>query len=517
MSFASPASAQHKQEKHPEIGIERIDRPRRFDAIPTTPDEKFIQLKWKERAPDPKRKSEKKRRMVPELYLVFIPRSRLEPSAPGERRTTSRSSKKSKVVDDLPSWVRKEFRGVEAVAPGKGYPSGEYKAESWSLQTPAAGARDAVVSGWAHTWQDDQRTIALVGRCAAEDMQEMQSLWELTAKKLKLAPPRTTSRDDRQREQLLRDYERSKYRGIDYRMKVREDMVKPWKAEDTENYIVIYNTKDQPLVRKILRDLESLRKEFVRQFPPAGEVTAVSTVRVCKDRNEYIAYGGHPLTAGYWNYVEEELVLYDAEKQGAAAGLRDAMTFVVLYHEAFHQYIFYSCGGVSPHSWFNEGYGDYFGGALIKGGKVKNIGLNTMRAWTVEALAEGKTLYGSGGVRVKGLLDFEKMIRLPKSVYYSDRRGYATGWSMIYFLKSKEAQKRKDWAAILPTYFETLQKAWKRELKYVSDPGNVLARQPAVEAAREVAVKAAFEGIDLPELNQAWLRFTKKLNAKRPK
>ena len=50
--LASPATAQHKQEKHPEIGIERIDRPRRFDAIPTTPDEKYIQLKWIERAAD---------------------------------------------------------------------------------------------------------------------------------------------------------------------------------------------------------------------------------------------------------------------------------------------------------------------------------------------------------------------------------------------------------------------------------------------------------------------------------
>lgn len=515
--LASPATAQHKQEKHPEIGIERIDRPRRFDAIPTTPDEKYIQLKWIERAADPKRKSEKMRRFLPELYMVFIPRAKAGPTAPGERRTKSRSTKKVKFIDDLPSWVRHEFFGFEVMDPVPGYPSGDYKAESWSLMTPAKGKRESVIRGWAHTWQDDQHTIALVGRCAPEDMREMQALWEVTAKKMKLAPPRMSAADDRERVQLLRNYERSTYRGVDYRMKVREDMVKPWKAEDTENYIVVYNTKDQPLVRKILRDLEGLRDEYARQFPPIEEVTAVSTVRICKNKEEYIAYGGSPRTAGYWNYVTEELVLYDAEKQGGSAAARDAKTFVVLYHEAFHQYIFYSCGEVSPHSWFNEGFGDYFGGALLKGGKVKKIGTNPMRAWLVQTLAEGTPLYIGGLPKIEGLKTFEEMSHLPKSAYYSDPRGYATGWSMIYFLKSKTAQRNKQWAAILPTYFTTLQQAWQKELQHVSDPSNRLTRQPAAEAARKTALRAAFKGIDMNELNEAWIGFTRKLGVKRPK
>ena len=517
--LASPASAQHKQEKHPGIGVERIDRPRRFDAIPTTPDEKFIQLKWVERAPDLKRRSEKKRRFRPELYLVFIPK--LEVGGPAERRTQSKSKDKSEiepeVVSDLGSWVKLVNRNLSAESLGPGFKEDGYEVESWSIVGPRRQKGDRDLLGWAHTWEDEMRTIALVGHCYPEDVKELRKLWEVTARKIRLAAPKSSSADDREVRQLMRDYERSNYRGVEYRMKVRGGMVKPWKAEDTENFIVVYNTKDQPLVRKIVRDLETLREEYVRQFPPIGEVTAVSTVRICRDRLEYLAYGGNPGTAGYWNFVEEELVLYDAEKQGGDASLRDAKTFVVLYHEAFHQYIFYSCGGVSPHSWFNEGYGDYFGGALIKGGKVKKIGPNPMRAWVVETLAEGKKLYPRNGLPLEGLMSFEKMIRLPKSVYYFDKRSYSTGWSMIYFLKSKEVQRHKEWAAILPTYFEALQKAWQRELKYVSNPSNMLARQPAVEAAREVAVKAAFEGIDMFELNRAWLRFTQKLDVKRPK
>ena len=33
----------------------------------------------------------------------------------------------------------------------------------------------------------------------------------------------------------------------------------------------------------------------------------------------------------------------------------------MLYHEAFHQFIHYSAGELPPHSWYNEGHGDYFG------------------------------------------------------------------------------------------------------------------------------------------------------------
>jgi len=44
----------------------------------------------------------------------------------------------------------------------------------------------------------------------------------------------------------------------------------------------------------------------------------------------------------------------------------------VLYHEAFHQYIHYAVGDVAPHSWFNEGHGDYFAGHNYRGRKFKS-------------------------------------------------------------------------------------------------------------------------------------------------
>ena len=61
-------------------------------------------------------------------------------------------------------------------------------------------------------------------------------------------------------------------------------------------------------------------------------------------------------------------------------------TLAVLYHEAFHQYIYYSVGKVAPHSWFNEGHGDYYAGARYADKKF------TIRpfAWRVPAV------FGSG-------------------------------------------------------------------------------------------------------------------------
>ena len=72
---------------------------------------------------------------------------------------------------------------------------------------------------------------------------------------------------------------------------------------------------------------------------------------------------GNPRSAGYWNSRTEELVLFDAEEHERGKRPDDSGTFIVLYHEAFHQYIHYSTGELPPHSWFNEGYGDYFSGA----------------------------------------------------------------------------------------------------------------------------------------------------------
>jgi hypothetical protein len=58
-----------------------------------------------------------------------------------------------------------------------------------------------------------------------------------------------------------------------------------------------------------------------------------------------MSYGGPGGSAGYWNWGTQELVFFD-DKGGD--GRND--TWLVLNHEAFHQFIFYFYGNISPHS-----------------------------------------------------------------------------------------------------------------------------------------------------------------------
>jgi hypothetical protein len=185
----------------------------------------------------------------------------------------------------------------------------------------------------------------------------------------------------------------------------------------------------------------------------------------------------------------------------------DANTFVALYHEAFHQYIHYSCGEVPPHSWFNEGHGDFFSGATVKDGKVRSIGVNPWRAETIKLMVElGKTI------------PWKEIVHYEQKQYYDPKQVglcYAQGWSMIYFLrKSKVVEKRPEWARILPTYFSTLKSAYAHGLDALAAAGKKDDKAAVAKAgveAREKAVAAAFEGVDVDEIENAWIQFVKDL------
>jgi len=93
---------------------------------------------------------------------------------------------------------------------------------------------------------------------------------------------------------------------------VRRALVGDWGVTDTAHFIVVHHTSDGQLVRRVADELEILRSELMQRFPPDTELDALSTVRICRDRAEYLAYGGAPTTVGYWNASGRELVLYVA-------------------------------------------------------------------------------------------------------------------------------------------------------------------------------------------------------------
>ncbi|HVS18499.1 MAG TPA: DUF1570 domain-containing protein [Planctomycetota bacterium] len=502
----------YTKEKYPELGIE-LERPRDYEQIPTQPDEEFIVLHFAEKLP---KDSDERREVRPEVWVVsidFVPDpAALSPGSepgPGTGDETgeehSKDSGPGLPLNSLQRWL--ERRSPWTIVSSK--PAKDRKGWSASVHAlgPKPGVRD-LDDAWCFTYErPGERTVAFIAICAPEDLEQQQRIWRRMAERCDLSEPADTDV-----EKLQLKYARARLRGVDYRIGVRSKLVRGWKAEDTENFIIVHHTADQPLIRSLVADIESIRKEYMRLFPPVGEITAVSTVRVCKDREEYLAYGGAPTSAGYWNANTEELVFYDAA--ASAQGKRrsgDENTFIVLYHEAFHQFIHYSVGELPPHSWFNEGHGDYFSGADVHGGKVRKIGVNPWRIELIQSAIEKRK-----HVPWRDILAFEQA-----DYYRRDRAAlcYAQGWSMIYFLRtSRDAARHPQWSRMLDTYFEALKQDYARRIGELTAQGRASERDARAEAglaARKHALERACEGLDLDELEAAWADYVARIEFKR--
>jgi hypothetical protein len=228
-------------------------------------------------------------------------------------------------------------------------------------------------------------------------------------------------------------------------------------------------------------------KDWMDGLPPAParEKARCSVVRVCKNASEYHDYGGPPGSAGYWYNVTEELVVYDDQQYGGRNN-----TWAVVNHEAFHQFIFYFYGSISPHSWYNEGTGDFYAGYDYKAGKFKLKPFEWRETTIKEMIREGA--YAPLG----------KFVRLSQAQYYGnnklgppDEDGdptplpggalYAQGWSFVYFLRTGKGKAKNwdpRWESILDTYLATL----------------------AETGSTKKAVEKAFAGVDFERLEESW-------------
>jgi hypothetical protein len=528
-AVAAPVQGGYVTKKHPSRGID-FRKPKRWNKLPVQPTEEWIRFKLIEPVPEEKRDQ---RKIQPHIEIIDIPYvadagpltgvTGDAPAKPEEEVPAAEDGeeKDEKAEEEEPpppplnSWDRyleRELKGwnselVETLRP-KGRGDGVWERAVYhmtrSSKAKGRGARggNSQRAGYAYVWtRSRERIVVAFGQCAAGDLDELEPIFKEVGTELDLYEP-----DNREELKWRKRYERDGLRAIDYRTPVRIEATEDgWKVEDTENYIVVYNTSDQPLVRRIVKDLENIRKKYIELFPPSGPIEAVSTVRICSGMSEYYSYGGPRGSAGYWYDVTEELVLPDATKRKKGEKTDKSNTFIILYHEALHQYIHYSAGKLSPHSWFNEGYGDYFSGSEISGGKVKRIGLNPWRLGTIKS-----------AVSARKHVPLEKIIRYEQRDYYKNAGlCYAEGWSIIYFLNtSKVVARHEVWSEILTVYFETLKDAWASQLARLKDEGkeeDATARLAAEKEARVAAVDAAFEDVDIWELEEAWLEFVEEL------
>jgi hypothetical protein len=293
------------------------------------------------------------------------------------------------------------------------------------------------------------------------------------------------------------------------REQVRKSKLVPgWKCLDTRNYILVYHDEVEPsLVRAIGDQIEAIRAQLYEViFPPDRPIVDVSIVRVCKDRDQYMGYGAPGGSAGYWSPGEEELVFY--EDQG---NKKDSLR--VLYHEAFHQYIHYAVGEMAPHSWFNEGHGDFFAGHNYVGGKFQR-----------DVFQERVTL-AKEWKRNPKRPPLREWIAWTQAQYYGRNKegldglaNYALGWSLVYFLRTT---KKPEYQGVLDRYFKTLKGAvtrarhareeYDRKVKEATEKGTPFPERSATDAVGTPdqwlrdANRAATEGIDWDQIEKDWL------------
>lgn len=503
----------YKTEKHKDLGLE-FPSPNSYETVALQPDEAWRVLAYIAKPRKARKKEQERifaqrgRASLSVLWIDYKPDPELDedatPPPTGRTSTTKDPEVKAppKLITTLERYVDQRLPGWKLGALEKGKDRAGYEGEYGLLLSTHA--RNEKRAAFVYSFRNEKRTIAFVGSCHVDDFEDQSRIWKYMAERLEIKEPSTAARD-----KWMQYYERRpKFRDAEYRTQVRCDLVRGWEAEDLENYIVVYHTKDQPLVRQICSNIESIRKKYIELFPPTKEINAVSTVRICRDRAEYIAYSGIPTSAGYWNWVTEELVLYDAAVKEKGKRPKDDDTFIVLYHEAFHQYIYYSAGRLSPHSWFNEGYGDFFSGSLVKGGKVKKVNVNPWRiAWIQHAIETGSSV------------TWKKIIRYEQKEYYANPNiCYAQGWSMIYFLNNSRVVKKHDrWSQILPVYFDTLKAENTKGLERLPEDKrkNGKALMIVGKKARDIAVTEAFKDVDLDELEAAWKKYISGIKFKR--
>ncbi len=307
------------------------------------------------------------------------------------------------------------------------------------------------------------------------------------------------------------------------RAKLQADMAKTpgWSLYETPNYFIVSCYDDKQFIEELKVRLEGIRQVYEKDYPPslarmikphaapetegggeseparepqdpqrtvsqpapvdALELGRNSVVRLCKDRGQYLQYGGPATSSGYFNSMEEELVIYDAKQDEG----RDK-TWGVMNHEGFHQYIHAFFGNLAPHSWYNEGTGDYYSGF--------DFNLKTKKFTPKPEVGRQDNLL----LIREDYVPLQEFVRWTKAQYYAmppspGRSGkplqgwacYAQGWSLIWFLRTGEGKAKgwqKPWGTILDKYLQTLLET--------GDIGK--------------AVDAAFQGVDWDAFEACW-------------
>ncbi|MEX1024219.1 MAG: DUF1570 domain-containing protein, partial [Planctomycetota bacterium] len=378
----------------------------------------------------------------------------------------------------------------------------------------------------------ETQTLAIIGN-APGDKRDWNK-WEKSLEKI----AETFQRIEIQRVELGEDAEALRGPRLDRYNKIRSQLPPSggWEIHISPNYFVVSNCSDKSFITEIQDRLEAIRVVFEEDFPlekayqgpvesdPLAALTeegreyfetlddaqkaaflaelkareeersravdgltpavssTLSVVKVFENRQSYLDYCKMPQSAGYWWPLTEELCLYEDRSAGRAR------TFGTLFHEAFHQYMFYYCGGmrgVKLHGWFDEGTADYYAGYDISRGKAQEGEFKLRRDTIRQNIKDGKQA------------PLETFLNWYQREYYgqnpldiSQGDNYAHGWSLVNFLKRGPKERlrcwKKEWEGLIATYLEVA----------------------LTTGDSQRAIEESFGQIDVKELEDCWRSFT---------
>jgi hypothetical protein len=449
-SEASPAFGE--REEFPRLGLE-VEPPSAWQRIPIAPREKHVQLMWG--IPVTSGRS-------PSVGIAILHAGDAEG-----------------VVDTKTYLAKRAFAlRSELLRPGARR-FGHTPVRYTYTQTDDDGQS---LRGFLHGWEAEGRTVIVQGLAPAASFDVHFKSWQRFAESIVFETPRERVREHNE---WTRYYGQRRFPDRERRVAARLSSVDGWDARDSEHYLVLSHAGSPELTKRFLDRLEAVHKRLARDLDGIAGSAKTGIVRICKDRDEYLLYGGDRRAWGYFSPSEGELVLHLVTSEEA--------TLRTLQHEAFHQFVFHATGGVSPHSWFDEGLAEHYGTALVEDGRVTGFGSPEDMLRSVQALVDAERT-----VPVADLMSMDQ------EAYYADpHRCYPQGWALVRWLEM-EARGRK--ADLLGTYFDELTRAWSLALESLEFETNPERWQTARAATRQVALERALRGQDLAALERDWLK-----------
>lgn len=307
-----------------------------------------------------------------------------------------------------------------------------------------------------------------------------------------------------------------------------------WRLIETrsKNYLIKTNCDDRKSISLVIKRLEASRRLYEEDFPPKEKITNVSVVRICNTREEFNMFSGTSAgVAGYFSPSSEELVLFFGEN---STGLD--LTLSVMSHEGFHQYGHFLFNRSSPHQWFGEGHGDYYGAFKMLGSKLK---AGEDMKGGLARLPEIKRMIENGDVK-----PMAEHVRYTHREWQSQGPSnvscYAQSFTLVYFLREGARGRvsskyfKKEYKDIIPNYLESVISGYEEayaehvaeseeqlellveadadeELieslkKKIAEPWKYLDRQ-VEKQLRRVAIEESWGEIDEDEFHKNWLAF----------